>query len=253
MVANLTIRTHFSCIYNDAGARRIASSSRSPAVTILNIQSSPALGSNDPPHELPPPTLPSSIWFLDRAFYQRTYSESPIDRGPVPTDLLEYISDIKEQSRSYFKSIHPWLPIISKRIFNERILSRLVPKTLESVLLLCAMKLCNAPSNDINMRSDAYHMVKDALARSTMVGVPSMRLLQTSILLCLYELGHAILPCAHLTIGASAKYASALGLTFDSVGRQTHSDWIDMEEKTRALWAILILDRYRITSQNIIR
>ncbi|RDW58996.1 fungal specific transcription factor domain-containing protein [Aspergillus mulundensis] len=65
------------------------------------------------------------------------------------------------------------------------------------------------------------------------------------ILVSLYELGHGIYPAAFLTIGACARYAVALGLDRDIfLWDHTESGWAAMEEKHRAWWAVVILERH---------
>lgn len=64
------------------------------------------------------------------------------------------------------------------------------------------------------------------------------------VLIALYEIGHGIYPSAYVSIGTCARYGLALGLdrelnVFDNSPRR----WIELEEKRRAWWAVLILDR----------
>lgn len=71
-----------------------------------------------------------------------------------------------------------------------------------------------------------------------------MAILQSMILLAVYELGHGIYPAAYLNIGSCARYAVALGLDRDMlVWDHSDSGWGAMEEKHRAWWAIVILER----------
>lgn len=64
------------------------------------------------------------------------------------------------------------------------------------------------------------------------------------ILLAFYELGHGTYPAAFLTVGTCARYAVALGLDRDIfLWDQTDSGWAAMEERHRAWWAVVILER----------
>jgi len=60
-----------------------------------------------------------------------------------------------------------------------------------------------------------------------------------------YEVGHAIYPSASISIGACAKYTCALGIDKTGTEGQAHTfDWVESEERSRAWWAIVILDRF---------
>jgi hypothetical protein len=106
------------------------------------------------------------------------------------------------------------------------------------------MKLvCSSPNGETT-RSSAYITVKGALLEAEIAGVFSIRILQAWILLCMYEFGHALYPSAYLSISVCARYAVALGISFEEPNsqRQTYH-WIETEERARALWAVVILDR----------
>lgn len=140
------------------------------------------------------------------------------------------------------------MPFLSQKTFNERLLSPFSPPSIDISLLFASIKLiCSLPGEDTR---DTYVLVKNALLQAEIAGVLTIRVLQAWILLCLYEIGHAIYPSAYLSIGACARYASALGVNrnnADIPGQTYH--WIDSEERIRAWWAVIILDRYVIHSQ----
>jgi hypothetical protein len=75
-------------------------------------------------------------------------------------------------------------------------------------------------------------------------GSLSTRLLQSRVLISLYEFGHGIHPAAYLSIGHCAR----LGLALDFHNTPQISDdrrtWISSEEKQRTWWAVIILDRF---------
>ena len=93
-------------------------------------------------------------------------------------------------------------------------------------------------------KSPAYLAAKRFYADVEAAGIYKLQVLQAGILLALYELGHAIYPQAYLSIGTCARFAIAFG--FDEKGTRVNNaacDWIEHEERKRAWWAILILDR----------
>jgi Fungal specific transcription factor domain len=185
-----------------------------------------------------------SIYFLDFELYQRTIAEIPRAITSIRPELEALTNDIREQAKVYFSTIHPWIPFLSKKSFNERLLSPFAPRSTDITLLFACIKLvCSAP-NDESVCSDAYVTVKNSLLEAEIAGVFSVRILQAWILLCIYEFGHAVYPSAYLSIGVCARYAVALGITLKGTNSQMQTNhWIETEERARALWAVVILDR----------
>ena len=184
------------------------------------------------------------IYFLDYQLYQRSIAELPRITSVVPPDLEALTKDIGENANLYFKRIHPWMPFLSKNLFNERLLSPFTPRGLEvSLLFACVNLVCSVPDGD-RTRTSEYLIIKRALLEAEVIGVLSLRVFQAWILLCVYEIGHAIYPSAYVSIGACAKYGAALGLSkHNPSGLEQTSNWIEAEERTRAWWAVVILDR----------
>ena len=185
-----------------------------------------------------------SIYFLDYQLYQQSIAELPRITYVVPPDLEALTKDIGENAKIYFKRIHPWMPFLSKILFNERLLSPFTPRGLEvSLLFACVNLVCSVPGGE-RTRTSEYLVIKSALLEAEVAGVLSLRVFQAWILLCVYEIGHAIYPSAYVSIGACAKYGAALGLSRHSPsGPEETSNWIEAEERTRAWWAVIILDR----------
>ncbi|KAL7792555.1 hypothetical protein V8C37DRAFT_119068 [Trichoderma ceciliae] len=119
------------------------------------------------------------------------------------------------------------------------------------LLLVLAMKVLlwnPSTQNSTNPRTEGYLLARHAIDEAVRAGVMSCRLLQAQILLATFELGHAIYPAAYLSVGACARYGTALGV--DASLRpdfQLHNpsiERLDIEERRRAWWMILILDRF---------
>ncbi|UKZ53304.1 hypothetical protein TrVGV298_007096 [Trichoderma virens] len=73
----------------------------------------------------------------------------------------------------------------------------------------------------------------------------SLQVLQATIFVALYEIGHAIYPAAYLTVGACARYGIALGLDQLMTNNSGFDrSWMEVEEKRRSWWAVLALDRF---------
>lgn len=93
-------------------------------------------------------------------------------------------------------------------------------------------------------RSKLYLAAKNLHASMETRGIFTLEVLQAAMLIAVYELGHAIYPSAYLSVGACARYATALGVNEKiNAGITWPLTRLELEEKRRAWWAILILDR----------
>lgn len=235
-------RSRFKCIYQDhqeSYARHgPLSSVTSSGALSERVLRPPALGT-----EGSISGVLSPIYFLDFQLYQSSIADIPRITTAIPPDLQALTADIRESARLYFLRIHPWIPFLSKKLFNERLLSPLTPQSIDITLLFACIGLVSKVPEGENPRSKAYLIIKSALLEAEVAGVLTIRVFQAWILLCVYELGHGIYPSAYVSIGACAKYGAALGLTSQTYGPEQSSNWIEAEEKTRSWWAIIILDR----------
>ncbi|KAL8945079.1 MAG: hypothetical protein Q9216_000063 [Gyalolechia sp. 2 TL-2023] len=102
----------------------------------------------------------------------------------------------------------------------------------------------NNPENT-DPKSSLYLAIKRTLAETEIAGGFSLQLLQATILVTLYEVGHAIYPAAYMSAGTCARYALAQGIdAYMTVDLNTTvTTLLDLEEKRRAWWAVFILDR----------
>ncbi|KAM0421425.1 hypothetical protein ACHAPT_010779 [Fusarium lateritium] len=190
-----------------------------------------------------------AVFFLDSALFKRSVNKLPDQGFALNSDLLSFVGNIAEDKAfvsSYFTYIHPWIPFISKKLFMERVLNPLSPPKPEKTLLIAAVKLLATPPDGPDAQTAAYLSVKTALLRAERVGVLNFKVFQATILVAIYELGHAIYPAAFLTIGSCSRYGSALGInkaveTQDAF--EENQSFIEAEEKRRSWWAVVILDR----------
>jgi hypothetical protein len=184
------------------------------------------------------------VYFLDYELSQQTGVSIPNVIIHTRPELQALAEGIREQAKVYFHTIHPWLPFLSKKIFNERLLNPFTPRTSYiTILLACINLICTNPEEG-HVRTGAYYTIKSSLVEAEMAGALSFRILQAWVLLCVYEFGHAIYPSAFLSIGACVRYAVALGLNLNETTAQRNKlPWMDAEERSRTLWVILMLDR----------
>ncbi|UKZ54120.1 hypothetical protein TrVGV298_007926 [Trichoderma virens] len=186
--------------------------------------------------------------FLDpEAFTSAQLKVPEPDIGHLITkDVSECVGDvanIKAISDKFFTSVHEWMPIISKIQFLTNLVSWLTHKRAELYFLILAMKLsCEQVSGP---RTPLYQITKYLQFRIENSGALSLQVIQGSVLIAIYEMGHGIYPSAYLSIAGCARYATALGIDksilcrdLDGVPRN------ELEERRRVWWSILVLDRF---------
>ncbi|KAM0248825.1 hypothetical protein ACHAQJ_009311 [Trichoderma viride] len=221
-------------------------------------QSSPDSSLSSSASRAKPSNFPVAL-FLDSILFTHCGTALPFPSQLPSTVLLSHIGDAEESRRiasRYFDTLHPPLAFISKTRFYGVLLSS--PSELRSdvALLVLCMKLIMSEPGHTNVRPDATelywiakeHMVEIELSRALTICV-----LQSALLIALYEIGHGIYPSAYLTVGLCARYGTALGLGQElSIFEIAPGRWIEQEERNRAWWAVLILDRHvHIGSPNI--
>ncbi|CAG8902758.1 unnamed protein product [Penicillium egyptiacum] len=188
--------------------------------------------------------------FLDQDLYRLTRSGLPPSSGSSVNLVCQAPVEggrtaLQETATRYFQIVHPWLPIISKQRVFYQLLNPLVSLRADVGFLCLCMKLCaRAPEGENPWTSD-YYAARQSFADLHAAGVLSFETLQGSILLAVYELGHAMYPAAHISIGACLSYALALDidrpdLNNSNSGSQT---WAESEEQRRTWWAIFVLER----------
>ncbi|KAH6873945.1 hypothetical protein B0T10DRAFT_234210 [Thelonectria olida] len=190
-----------------------------------------------------------AVFFLDSVLFQRSVNKLPDLGFTLDPDLLSFVGNVfadKEFIATYFTFTHPWIPFLSKKLFMERTLNPLLPAKPENTLLVAAMKLvANSPCGG-DARTPQYFSIKDALFRAERFGVLEFKVFQATILVAIYELGHAIYPAAHSTIGNCVRYGSALGVnnTVETTHLEEGQSSTEGEERRRSWWAVVVLDRF---------
>ncbi|RAQ73363.1 hypothetical protein COH20_004837 [Aspergillus flavus] len=170
----------------------------------------------------------------------------------IRTQVFTIIGDesrIRAVAAVYFRTIHPWFPILAEGPFYERLTYILTYTSPDlSLLTLCMVLLGAKPVNDEippRMRS-LYILLKGFIATLEAIEINSVELLQCRLLLTIFEVGHGMYPAAYISMGANVRAAVALGAnevskaqleeTFKSPGRAGEA---------RRIWrGIVIADRY---------
>ncbi|KAK1252169.1 hypothetical protein MKX08_003356 [Trichoderma sp. CBMAI-0020] len=166
----------------------------------------------------------------------------------IPQHVLQLLGSLEEIRLSadrFFGHIHQWMPFLSKKRFYDLYMHSSFHSRPDVALLLLALKLITTlPLPDLpNPRTLLYHTVKHFYLE--VESSFSLLVLQAGILVALYELGHGIYPAAFLSIGQCARYAHALGInTGHMVPATKVLTLVEVEERRRVWWAIVILDRF---------
>ncbi|PQK17042.1 hypothetical protein BB8028_0007g02410 [Beauveria bassiana] len=188
-------------------------------------------------------------YFLDPEVFQHAQLQLPtLQIDSLLTDevtaTVGSVADIRTTAQNHFSTVHVWMPIVSKIQFYKLLLNRLTYHRAELHLLLLAMML----SGDVvtkTARTELYDLTKRFHFSITASGVFSLLVLQASVFIACYELGHGMYPAAFMSISACARYAVALGVD-SSISE--HADpkiqSLDLEECRRVWWAILAIDRF---------
>ncbi|KAI4168674.1 MAG: hypothetical protein LQ348_007455 [Seirophora lacunosa] len=203
-----------------------------------------------PPVALPllPPSFPAEF-FLDNFSFHCRQDQIPLQDIPLTKPLLDFAHEPRLIARLYFERVHPFFHFISNKNFYEHFPSAYAPLMSVSTILVACMKLVSwTPREDSRKepKSTSYLVIKRTLVETDIAGLWSLQLLQAMILVSLYEIGHAIYPAAYTSIGTCTRYALALGIN-ESLTVPIHSPEVmvlEQEEKRRAWWAIIILDRF---------
>ncbi|KAJ4301278.1 hypothetical protein N0V90_003369 [Kalmusia sp. IMI 367209] len=191
-----------------------------------------------------------TMLFLDPGILQYGQFDTSPANVVIPAHILHLLGDIDEvrtTADKYFAITHPWFPFISKKRFYDIYLRSSLPARPDIVLLFLAQKLITTlpPAHPQTPRTPLYHAAKHFYTDLEGSSVFSVPILQAGILLALYEVGHAIYPAAFLSISACARYAYALGI---NVSKAVHTrkalTMVEVEERRRVWWAIVILDRF---------
>jgi hypothetical protein len=159
-------------------------------------------------------------------------------------DLVGSVSDIQAAAHVFFNTIHVWMPIVSKQQFQENLMHRLAFRRAELFLLVLAMKLCS--SRVTVAKSMLYRAVRQFYFDIESSGRFSILALQAAVLIAIYELGHGIYPAAIISVANCARIGTLLEIdrSLNNWGSISGVPWIELEERRRVWWAIVILDRY---------
>jgi hypothetical protein len=194
-------------------------------------------------------TFPPAF-FLDIDLFKQCQLTLPRDFATIPAYIQPFVGDlnsIRDAAAKYFEKIQPWMPIVAKKRLFDYLNSSLSRLRADIALLIVAMRLITIfPVDSIfNPKIPMYVAAKRMYAEAEGVGVLTLPVLQAGVLISIYEYGHAMYPATFFTIATCARYAALLGIKKEgSLFEDLSHSWVEVEEKRRVWWAILIMDRY---------
>ncbi|OQE32501.1 hypothetical protein PENFLA_c001G09247 [Penicillium flavigenum] len=151
----------------------------------------------------------------------------------------------------YFRTVNTWFPIISEpyyniRLSNIRVQTASAPSDL-SLLTLCMALVCKGPVGGelpLSTRS-MYASLKSFVALLEAMGTNSLEMLQSRLLLTVFEIGHAMFPSAYISAAANMRAAVSLGInaTCEDL-RKAFRDPRKVEDARQTWRGIVITDRY---------
>ncbi|KAH8883452.1 hypothetical protein GQ53DRAFT_699301 [Thozetella sp. PMI_491] len=162
----------------------------------------------------------------------------------------EFVDDITAR---YFQNVHPHLPIISRTRFQSSLIaSGGLPRPESAVLLLSICLIAHVPTVEPLLeggemaavsRHSLYLATKAILAQAQGSLLPSVPLIQATLLLAIYEYATGRPEAAFTTIAACARMAYATRI-HDSSRRDTNLERrLEAEEATNTWWGIIIYER----------
>lgn len=169
----------------------------------------------------------------------------PQSRVPMSSRIMEYLEDIplfETLVTRYFKTVHHWIPIISRtRLHNLLSNQPLHQQEPDSILLLLSIKLILSIPDQNQGASEVYTITKQFFLMVESAGCLTLQIVQAGILIALYELGHGIYPAVFSTIATCARYGTALRIDELNAADLTSAG---REEKVRVWWGVIVVDQY---------
>ncbi len=150
---------------------------------------------------------------------------------------------------SYFRTIHVRMPVVSRSRFSALTRTeQLNDHPDANLLLLCLYLSVQIPVDATidNMRTSLYAKAKSLYTMLESAGVTTIRTVQSSLLICIYEFGHGLTEAASITIASCTRAGMVLGIHKHSSTdlRSDPKRWEEQEEERRVWWGIVVLDRF---------
>lgn len=207
----------------------------------------------------PGPSSFPPIFFLDSYAFQYERFQIQAPNVKVPPGALAALgnsAELRQMIEYYFSTVHRYFPIVSKIRLYQHLAHPLHEPGAEVALLFLAMKLvCSETPEELACagipdgsppQTQLYQDVKSFYNFVEAQNGFSIQMIQASLLIALYEMGHSIYPASYLSVGNSARVGHAMGLHDRSTAQMLPrpNTWTEQEERRRVWWGVIILDRF---------
>ncbi|PVH74737.1 hypothetical protein DL98DRAFT_428900 [Cadophora sp. DSE1049] len=154
---------------------------------------------------------------------------------------------------TYARAIDPWFPVVSISGLRTRSPTTWEEAPFDVVLLCLSINLfaTNPPTSsdtdvDASDFKSLYLYTKSVLASTEALGVNSVLVVQSRLLVTLFEIGHGFYPAAYISIGTTVRAAEALEAYPDTIASTSllADDQMRQEELGSTWRGIQALDRY---------
>ena len=191
-----------------------------------------------------------SDWQLKPSLLQPSYLDLIVTMS-LSKILQERHTSVRAVSEQYLSLIHDFAPVISKERLEWRIqesegLEPNVPFLIfiSSIVLLTDEPVGSFVSSNTAAPPDIYRTCKHNYTLFASLNEPCIELIQSGVLIALYEHAQCMGSQAYLTIGTCARMAGAIGLPSATSSASSSSKIANsVEEETNLLLRIYILDR----------
>lgn len=255
-------RLSLSCTYTDAaeaGAKDFTSTFQAVFDRLERLESRVFASEEERPVAAPDQYSRPSIetngdsrsdWQLRPSLLQPSYLELIVKMN-LAKILEERHTSVRGVGEKYISLIHDHAPVISKERLERRIQESecLEPNTPFLIFILSILLLTEEPvdsfvSSNTASPPDLYRTCKHIYVSFISLNEPCIELIQSGVLIALYEHAQCIGSQAYLTIGTCARMAGAIGLLSAASSVSSSLKMVNgIEEETNILLRIYILER----------
>ncbi len=195
--------------------------------------------------ELPAITLLQSL--LSTTFHASDIHENLYDR--VCELIVRCGATVVGTCDKYFKTVHKWLPVISKQRTYSSLaqLSQKPQAEFALVLLSIFVIIQNPPKDPIErQKQNSIYLVLKCLHSQVISLLPiSLDILQSSLLIAVYEYGHSLRQASYFSMGVCMRAATALELPEkkNPCAKTNCEDWTRAEQEFSLWWCCIIVDK----------
>ncbi|KAL2072433.1 hypothetical protein VTL71DRAFT_11776 [Oculimacula yallundae] len=198
------------------------------------------------------PAIFPAAYFLDSDSHYQISSDRRDHGVHVPPEILKTISSgatMHSVCDAYLRNTQDWLPMLSQKRILKKVNGFSTDSDIGLSLLILCMKLVSEAPSAIEeaASSPIYSMAKNLFLKIEASCLISLQLLQSVILIAVYEIGHGIYPAAYLRVGHAARLGTMMGLHNRKNATQLFKQaetWSQGEEERRTWWTVVVLDRY---------